>query len=147
MKSLIAGALIGSLLVLVSCKNAHEEAEFKVVEVEKPVLEKEVVAVAAVEESRDPNAGPDLERGKKIWTTTCNQCHNKDPNLKGAVGPETVDAPLEVMIHKVTTGRYPDVLPPGFVPKRKTKAMKAFPQLEKDVPSIHAYIQSVKKAK
>lgn len=144
MKSLIAGVLAGSLLVLVSCQKAHEEAEFKIVEVEKPVLEKEVV-VAEVVDDFDPSKGPDLERGKKIWTTTCNQCHNKDPNLKGAVGPETVDAPLEVMTAKVMTGKYPDVLPPGFVPKRTTKAMKPFPKLEKYIPSIWAYVQSVKK--
>lgn len=77
--------------------------------------------------------------------STCIQCHNRNPNLKGSLGPELVGAPLDVMTHKVVTGRYPEVLPPGFVPKRKTKAMRALPNLKNDVPSIHAWIQSQKK--
>ena len=89
----------------------------------------------------------DLEKGKTIYLSTCIKCHNKDPNVKGAIGPEVVDAPLEIMQHKVMTGRYPDVLPEGFVPKRKTKQMTKFPQLAQDVPSIHAYVQSLKKSK
>ena len=89
----------------------------------------------------------DLERGKTIYLSTCIKCHNKDPNIKGAIGPEIVDAPLEIMQHKVATGRYPDILPEGFIPKRKTKQMTKFPNLLKDVPSIHAYVQSLKKQK
>ena len=86
-----------------------------------------------------------LDKGRRLYFSNCIQCHNKDPNLKGSIGPEMVDAPLEVMQHKVATGRYPDVLPEGFVPKRKTKQMTKFPNLAKDVPSIHAYVQSLKK--
>lgn len=88
-----------------------------------------------------------IEKGKRIYLTTCVQCHNRDPNVKGSIGPEVVDAPLEVMTAKVMTGRYPDVLPAGFVPKRKSKAMRPLPQFKNDVPSIHAYVQSVKKKK
>lgn len=85
-----------------------------------------------------------LERGKKAYMGVCIQCHNKDPNKKGPVGPELIDAPLEVMEHKVATGVYPEVLPAGFVPKRKTKAMRKLPNSVKDVPDIYAWIQSVK---
>lgn len=88
-----------------------------------------------------------VDKGKRIWLSTCIQCHNRDPNLKGSIGPEVVDAPLEVMLVKVKTGKYPEKLPAGFVPKRKTKAMRPLPQFEKDVPSIFAYVQSVKKKK
>ncbi len=87
----------------------------------------------------------DIEKGKAIYLSACIKCHNKDPNVKGPIGPEMVDAPLEVMQAKVATGRYPEVLPEGFVPKRKTKQMTKFPQYLKDVPSIHAYVQSIKK--
>lgn len=86
-----------------------------------------------------------IEKGKRLYLSNCIQCHNKDPNLKGSIGPEMIDAPLEVMTAKVMTGKYPDKLPPGFVPKRKTKAMRAIPKLKNDIPSIHAYVQSVKK--
>jgi mono/diheme cytochrome c family protein len=98
-------------------------------------------AVVAAVETHPVN----IEKGKEIYLSTCIQCHNKDPNVKGPIGPELVDAPLEVMQVKVVTGRYPEVLPEGFVPKRKTKQMRKFPNLEKDVPSIHAYVQSLKK--
>ncbi|HXH74746.1 MAG TPA: cytochrome c [Bacteriovoracaceae bacterium] len=91
---------------------------------------------------------PDLDKGRRLYLSKCIQCHNKDPNIKGSLGPELVDAPLEVMKYKVKTGRYPDVLPKGFIPKRKTKAMRPLPALEKDVPVIYAWIQSVnRKAK
>lgn len=87
----------------------------------------------------------DIEKGKAIYLAACIKCHSKDPNVKGPIGPEMVDAPIEVMHAKVLTGRYPEVLPEGFVPKRKTKQMQKLPQYVKDVPSIHAYVQSLKK--
>lgn len=89
----------------------------------------------------------DINKGKRIWLSTCIQCHNRDPNMKGSLGPEVVDAPLSVMTAKVMTGKYPDPLPAGFVPKRKTKAMRPLPKFQNDIPSIHAYVQSVKKKK
>jgi mono/diheme cytochrome c family protein len=149
MKLFIIGSLVGSLLFLSSCKNGHDEHEFVVKEVRKPTLG----AKPDDESPAAPAAGgaiegeSDLDTGKRIWMTTCTQCHNRDPNIKGAVGPETVDAPLEVMYAKVMTGRYPENLPAGFVPKRSTKLMRKFPQYEKEIPKIWAYVQSVKKAK
>ncbi len=101
-------------------------------------------AVAAATEAYPMNP-VDIEKGKEIYLATCIKCHNKDPNVKGAIGPELTDAPLEIMQAKVATGRYPDVLPPGFIPKRKTKQMVKQPQALPDVPSIHAYVQSLKK--
>lgn len=107
------------------------------------------VADAAPAVAATPEAYPmnpvDIEKGQEIYLSTCIKCHNKDPNVKGAIGPELTDAPLEIMQAKVATGRYPDVLPSGFVPKRKTKQMVKQPQVLADVPSIHAYVQSLKK--
>lgn len=91
------------------------------------------------------HANADIAKGKRIYLSVCIQCHNKDPNLKGSIGPEIVDAPLEIMTAKVMTGKYPEKLPPGFVPKRKTRAMRPLPQYKNDIPAIHAYVQSVKK--
>ena len=88
-----------------------------------------------------------LEKGQRLYRANCLQCHNRDPNLKGSIGPELVDAPLEVMTSKVMTGKYPAKLPAGFVPKRKTSAMRAIPKLKNDIPVIWAYVQSVKKKK
>lgn len=88
-----------------------------------------------------------IATGRRLYLSNCIQCHNKDPNLKGSIGPEMVDAPLAVMTSKVMTGKYPEVLPPGFVPKRKSKAMRAIPKLQNDIPKIWAFVQSVKKKK
>lgn len=87
----------------------------------------------------------DVEKGKRLYLSNCIQCHNRSPDLKGSVGPEIVDAPLEVMTVKVVTGKYPEKLPPGFIPKRKTKAMRAFPRLKDNVPDIWQYVQTFKK--
>lgn len=90
---------------------------------------------------------PELDKGRRAYLSVCIQCHNKDPNLKGSMGPELVDAPMAVMDHKVKTGKYPEVLPAGFVPKRKTKLMRPQPNSVKDVPAIYAWIQSVSRKK
>lgn len=88
-----------------------------------------------------------IEQGKRLYISNCISCHNKDPNLKGALGPEIVDAPLEVMTSKVMTGVYPEKLPEGYTPKRKTKIMKAIPKLKEDIPAIYAWVQSMKPKK
>jgi mono/diheme cytochrome c family protein len=88
-----------------------------------------------------------IEKGRKLYVANCLRCHNKDPNIKGSIGPEIVDAPYEVMYSKVMTGKYPDPLPKGFVPKRKSRAMQPLPRLKNDIPAIWAYVQSVKKKK
>lgn len=93
------------------------------------------------------HADAQIDKGRRLYLSNCIQCHNKDPNLKGSIGPEMVDAPLVVMTSKVMTGKYPEVLPPGFVPKRKSKAMRPIPRLKDDIPAIHAYVQSLKKKK
>ena len=68
----------------------------------------------------------EIGRGKAIYLSNCISCHNRDPNQRGALGPELVGTPLEVMMLKVVTG---DEYPAGYTPKRKTKLMKKFPQL------------------
>jgi len=88
-----------------------------------------------------------IEKGQRIFLSQCISCHNRDPNKKGAIGPEVIDAPLEVLQAKILTGRYPEKLPAGFTPKRTTKAMRAFPGLKHDIAAIYAYVLSVKKKK
>ncbi len=88
-----------------------------------------------------------IEKGRKLYVANCLRCHNKDPNIKGSIGPEVVDAPYDVMYSKVMTGKYPDPLPKGFIPKRKSRAMQPLPRLKNDIPAIWAYVQSLKKKK
>jgi mono/diheme cytochrome c family protein len=88
-----------------------------------------------------------IEKGKRLYIANCLRCHNKDPSVKGSIGPEMVDAPYPVMYSKVMTGKYPNPLPSGFVPKRKSRAMAAIPKLKDDIPAIWHYVQSFKKKK
>jgi mono/diheme cytochrome c family protein len=90
---------------------------------------------------------PDLDKGRRLYLSNCISCHNRDPNISGSIGPEVIDAPLEVMKHKIMTGTYPAVLPKGFRPKRKTKLMRKIPKLEKEIPLIYDWIQSVNEKK
>lgn len=146
MNSKLLGALIGSLLLSSCLRNKPEEKPYVYKELPMPTMgQKPKPAVAATPEAE--KLSPELEKGKLLYVSNCLQCHNRDPNVKGAVGPEIIDAPLEVMTSKVMTSKYPAVLPPGFVPKRKTQAMRAIPKLKDDIPLIWAYVQSVKKNK
>lgn len=142
----LMGAFLGSLFIFSSCQKEApvEKAEIMKV-VPKPTMgdkNKETIEVASTSEEN-----PEHAKGKRLYMSNCLQCHNKDPNIKGAIGPEIVDAPLEVMVSKVMTSNYPNPLPPGFVPKRKSHAMRAIPKLKDDIPLIWAYVQSVKKKK
>jgi hypothetical protein len=89
--------------------------------------------------SQNAFSDSEIDKGRRL------QCHNRDPGLKGSIGPEMTDAPLEVMTSKIMTGKYPEVLPAGFVPKRKTRAMRPIPKLKQDIPAIWKYVQSTKK--
>lgn len=92
-----------------------------------------------------PEVTPALvAQGKTVYTTNCLSCHNKNPTENGSIGPAQANTPWEVFKVKVVTGRYPEAMPPGYVPARKTKAMRKFPDLEKDLPALWAYIQSFK---
>lgn len=128
MNFIFSGSLLGSLLFssIVLATTA--------LPAKKPVVAKPLVVADAAT----------IEKGRKIYVANCLRCHNKDPNIKGSIGPEVTDAPLEVMTSKVMTGKYPDPLPTGFVPKRKSRAMQAIPKLKDDIPAIWAYVQSVK---
>lgn len=141
MKLFLIGALLGAL-TLTACNSHKVEEPFVIKELPKPTLEPEEGPKV---EAKTEEKLTGIDRGRQIWLGTCTQCHNKDPNVKGAIGPETVDAPQEIVYAKVMTGRYPEQLPAGFVPKRTTKNMRPLPQYEKDIPDIYAYIQSVKK--
>lgn len=80
-------------------------------------------------------------QGKAVYMSTCIACHNPNPRLAGSVGPDVAFSSLELVRARVTKAQYP----PGYKPKRSSQIMPAFPQYEKDVEAIHAYLNSFSK--
>lgn len=85
-----------------------------------------------------------IEIGRRVYFSNCISCHNKDPNLNGAVGPLLVDSPIEIIESKIMTGKYPQKLPEGYKPKRTTKLMRPLTKLKDNVKDVYAWIQSMK---
>ncbi len=156
MKSLILGGLIVPLFI--AC-NAEKHADYttrtispvpapstvaaREAEMQNAGGVKKAAAVFVPEEA--PAVTPELvAQGKTIYEANCTSCHNKNPSQPGSIGPAQASTPWEVVKVKVVTGRYPEALPPGYTPARKTKAMRAFPKLEGNLPAIWAYLQSFK---
>lgn len=144
----IAGAMLGPLLLILACEAQAPKPQVKVIPTAVESMKATPPKVPGQPNSINTPIKLDmvtLEKGKRLYMANCIQCHNRDPNVKGPIGPEMVDAPLSVMISKVMTSNYPSPLPAGFVPKRKSHAMRAIPKLRNDIPAIHGWVQSVKK--
>jgi len=77
-----------------------------------------------------------LNSGKAAYMSTCIACHNADPKLAGAVGPEVAGASLEVLEEKILKGTYPE----GYTPKRNTNLMVPLPHLKEQIPAIHYFL-------
>lgn len=93
--------------------------------------------------SKSPNdskpVDPLVSQGKAVYMSTCIACHNIDPKLPGSVGPDVANSSYELLFARITKAEYPE----GYKPKRTSKMMPAFPQHEKDVKAIHAYLNSL----
>jgi mono/diheme cytochrome c family protein len=80
-------------------------------------------------------------KGKSAYLANCIICHNPNPLLAGSVGPEIANSSLELITARVMHAGYPA----GHKPKRQSRLMAALPMLEKDIPAIHAYLNTFKK--
>jgi mono/diheme cytochrome c family protein len=80
-----------------------------------------------------------VKRGKVVFETNCTACHARDPRVDGPVGPANACASAELLAAKVIHNRYPA----GYTPKRDTQAMAPLPHLEKEMPALAAYLQSL----
>lgn len=99
-----------------------------------------LISACAKKESERPLT--ELEsRGKASYMSNCIACHNSDPRLAGSVGPDVAYSSLELISSRVLNKPYPK----GYVPKRQAGLMPALPFLEKDIPALHAYLNSFKK--
>ncbi len=86
----------------------------------------------------EPEASPEdlAKRGRSVFMSNCAACHNQDPTLAGAVGPEVAGSSRELIEAKVMRNEYP----PGHIPKRDSRAMIPLPYLEKELPALHAFL-------
>jgi mono/diheme cytochrome c family protein len=80
-----------------------------------------------------------IARGKSVYETNCTACHAREPRSDGPVGPSNACSSTELIRAKVLRNEYP----PGYTPKRDTRAMIPLPHLEPDLPAIAAYLQSL----
>jgi mono/diheme cytochrome c family protein len=87
----------------------------------------------------EPPADPGrlAARGEQVYRTNCLACHAMDPSEAGAVGPALAGSSLELLRAKVLRNEYP----PGYTPKRETRAMVPLPHLEPDLPALAAYLE------
>ena len=79
--------------------------------------------------------------GKAVYMSNCIACHNPDPRIAGSVGPDVAFSSLELVTARVLRAEYPA----GYKPKRESKMMPPLTHLEKDIPAIHAYLNSFPK--
>lgn len=89
------------------------------------------------EAALDPQAEL-LQRGEKIYLANCIACHAKDPSEAGPVGPPVADSSLALLEAKVLRNEYP----PGYTPKRDSKAMVPLVHLEPELPALAAFLAS-----
>ena len=82
-----------------------------------------------------------IQEGKRIYMSTCAQCHNTNPHKPGSIGPDLYSTPEKVFYTKVPEGKYPE----GYKPKRSTKVMPKFKHLTNRIDMIYNYIRSVPK--
>lgn len=77
-------------------------------------------------------------KGKNIFIENCLNCHNPNIARPETIGPNIAGSSIEVVTARVLRAQYPE----HYLFKRKSHLMPAFPQLEKDIPAIHAYVNS-----
>lgn len=83
------------------------------------------------------------QRGKAIYLSNCTSCHNVDPAQDGAVGPSVFGSSQDLLEARIARAEYPA----GYTPKRQTRSMVAMPHLQKEIPSLVAYLSGVQAAK
>ncbi len=83
------------------------------------------------------------EAGRIVYMTNCVVCHNANPSLAGTQGPPIAGSSKELLQARVLTLQYP----PGYTPKRRTHAMRAFPQLKGKIDDLYAFLQEAARQK
>lgn len=77
-------------------------------------------------------------KGRAVYNTVCISCHNTNPKLPGAIGPDNYGSSLELLRLKVLKNKYPL----GYTPKRPTDEMPEFEEYEDDIEAIHFFLNN-----
>lgn len=85
------------------------------------------------------NAEKLRSRGQQIYMANCTSCHNPNPKIAGAVGPDLAGSSAELIKTRLMSATYPS----GYKPKRQTTVMPAFPAIAPEAPAIAAYLNSL----
>jgi mono/diheme cytochrome c family protein len=92
------------------------------------------------ESAANPSAPVDLvARGRSVYQSNCIACHNMNPRVAGALGPDLAKSSLELIQSRVMKAEYPK----DYKPKRSSHVMQPLPQLKDDIPALHAYLNSL----
>ncbi len=99
------------------------------------------VGVLACGPAGEEGAGGDglARRGRAVYAANCTACHAHDPCRDGNLGPAIAGSSRELLEARVLHGSYP----PGYTPKRDTRAMIPLPHLEGEIDALAAYLGSV----
>jgi mono/diheme cytochrome c family protein len=109
----------------------------------RPVLPPLALAIltAACGPAKPPNGASPAEvaaeRGRRVYATNCTVCHNPDPSRPGAIGPPVKGSSRALIEARVLRAGYP----PGYKPKRASKAMPAQPHLAGSIDDLAAYLK------
>ena len=96
-----------------------------------------LLSACASDSAPAATGGPgDPTRGRVIYATQCTACHNTDPAVAGALGPEVKGASGELVEARVLHASYP----PGYTPKRTTTQMVPMPHLAANIADLVAYL-------
>jgi mono/diheme cytochrome c family protein len=85
----------------------------------------------------------EASEGAALYKTRCASCHNVNPTKPGSIGPDLTGSSLELITLKTQKRQYPA----GYKPKRKTRIMPQIKLSEKQLKSLHEYINSFKRKK
>lgn len=95
-----------------------------------------MLLVACSEGTEGEAHAPPAERGRRVYLNVCTACHHADPNRPGSVGPEIAGSSRDLLEAKLLEGTYP----PGYTPKRTTRAMPRFENLAPHVDALAAFL-------
>lgn len=92
---------------------------------------------AALAGCTDQAADPLVERGRQVYLAQCMVCHGPDPAQGGPLGPAVKGSSRALLEGKILRGDYP----PGYTPKRDSRAMPPMPALAPDIEALAAYLR------